>query len=117
MRGIASGNDRCMRDLVAGTPEPRGWCAGVGRHAQSGCVVGASAYLNLPVFAIVGARNWLTKGSRDSAKRFARPILEAWGLDYVVIEQVSEKGKLADHFLHCQAEKKPGIVVLAEGSG
>jgi len=70
--------------------------------------------LQLPVFAIVGARNWLNPASKDSAKRFAEPVLGAWDIDYVVIQSEQERPRLGEHYRHCQADNKPGIVLLAE---
>jgi sulfopyruvate decarboxylase TPP-binding subunit len=71
--------------------------------------------LKLPIFAILGARSWLVKGSRDSAKRFTSPILDAWGIDRVVIERPEDKPKLADHYRRCRSESRPGAALIAEG--
>jgi sulfopyruvate decarboxylase subunit alpha/phosphonopyruvate decarboxylase len=70
--------------------------------------------LKLPLFALIGARNWLDPNSNDSARRFAEPILRAWGLDYVVLESTADKPKFAEHFQHCRRVGKAGAVVLAE---
>jgi len=73
--------------------------------------------LQVPLFAIVGARNWLVPASPDSAKRFAEPILKAWGLDYVLLGKASEKAKLSEHYRACAAHQRPGILLMAEGHG
>ena len=70
--------------------------------------------LKIPVFAIIGARNWLNRDSKDSAKIYAKPILDAWEIDYVIVESESERPQLQQHYGHCQAENKPGAVLLAE---
>jgi sulfopyruvate decarboxylase TPP-binding subunit len=70
---------------------------------------------NLPLFAIVGARSWLVENSTDSAKRFAQPVLDAWGLDYQLIEKDQHKPRLAEHYRRCRAAGKPGAVLVAEG--
>lgn len=70
--------------------------------------------LGLPVFAIIGARSWLTPDSLESAKRYAEPILRAWQIDYVIIESEADRPKLQSHYRHCQAAQKPGIVLLGE---
>jgi len=72
--------------------------------------------LGLPIFAILGARSWLTSGSRDSAKRFATPILDAWGIDRVIVEAPGDKPELAAHYRRCQQAGRAGAVLLAEGS-
>jgi sulfopyruvate decarboxylase TPP-binding subunit len=70
---------------------------------------------DLPLFAIVGARSWLVENSTDSAKRFAEPVLEAWGLDYQLIESAEHKPRLAEHYRRCRDANKPGAVLVAEG--
>lgn len=73
--------------------------------------------LQLPLVAIVGVRSWLLPNSSDSAKKFAEPILRAWGIDYRLIERDAEKPLLAQHLQHCLEQRQPGIVLLAEGKG
>jgi len=73
--------------------------------------------LRVPLFSIIGARNWLNDNSRDSAKRFAQPILDAWNLDYQLIAEPADKPGLATHYLACRQSAIPGVVVLAEGVG
>jgi sulfopyruvate decarboxylase TPP-binding subunit len=71
--------------------------------------------LNLPIFALIGVRNSLVADSRDSAKKFAEPILKAWGLDDVWIRSPADKPKLAEHFRACRSAGRPGVALLAEG--
>lgn len=71
--------------------------------------------LELPLFAVVGARSWLVPHSRDSAKRFAEPILNAWGLEYRLIAAAGDKPWLADHYRDCLRRGVPGAVLIAEG--
>ena len=71
--------------------------------------------LNLPLLALIGVRNWLVPESRDSAKRFAEPILQAWGIDRVWIESPANKPKLAEYFRSCRQKRRPGMALLAEG--
>lgn len=73
--------------------------------------------LQMPLFAILGARNWLVKDSRDSAKTFTEPILRAWGLDYRLIATQADKPVVASYYHHCQQQRMPGAVLLAEGQG
>ncbi|HEY5658163.1 MAG TPA: hypothetical protein VIY27_10280 [Myxococcota bacterium] len=73
--------------------------------------------LELPLFAILGARSWLVRDSRDSARRFATPILDAWGIDRVLIEAPEDKSELAAHYRRCRRAGRAGAVLLAEGRG
>ncbi len=70
--------------------------------------------LRVPLFGLIGARNWLCQDSSDSARQFTRPILNAWGVDSRWITRPDEKQLLAEHFLHCRRLKQAGLVVLAE---
>lgn len=71
--------------------------------------------LRLPICALIGARSWLVPDSADSAKRFAAPILQAWQLDYLTVQEPGDKERMVRHLQTCWTEAKPGIVLLAEG--
>jgi sulfopyruvate decarboxylase TPP-binding subunit len=71
--------------------------------------------LGSPLFAIVGHRSYLIENSPDTAKRFAEPILKAWGIDYVLLTRADELPRLREHFLTCQSTRKPGVALVAEG--
>ncbi|MBI2481709.1 MAG: hypothetical protein HYV60_24605 [Planctomycetia bacterium] len=73
--------------------------------------------LRLPVFAVIGARNWLISNSGDSAKRFSEAIVHAWNLNCVVIAREADKPKLVEHYRTCTQAGQAGVVLLAEGSG
>ena len=70
--------------------------------------------LGVPVFAIIGARNWLNNSSADSAKTFAEPILKAWQVDYRIVAAPADRPKLQEHYRQCRAARRPGAVLLAE---
>lgn len=72
--------------------------------------------LKLPIYAMIGVRNWLVPKSSDSAKTFAEPILHAWGLDCQRIAAPSDKPKLSEHYRRCQSVGVPGVALLAEGA-
>lgn len=71
--------------------------------------------LKLPIMALVGYRSYLVPDSTDSARRFTEPILDAWGLDYMVVRSPDELGKMADHFRACRDAGRPGVALVAEG--
>jgi sulfopyruvate decarboxylase TPP-binding subunit len=73
--------------------------------------------LEAPLYALIGYRNYLVSGSRDTAKRFTEPILQAWQLDYIVLDQSDWCRQLTDHFRVCQSAGRPGIALLPEGRG
>ena len=70
--------------------------------------------MQLPVFAIIGVRNALNPRSNDSAKLLAAPVVSAWGLDVATIDDPEDRPKLRQHYEHCLAADRAGIVLLAE---
>jgi hypothetical protein len=72
--------------------------------------------MRLPILSLIGVRNWLTAGSRDTAKTFAEPIVRAWGLDCDWLLTPDDKPKLAAHYRRCRLAKCAGTVLLAEGA-
>ncbi|HVU89479.1 MAG TPA: thiamine pyrophosphate-binding protein [Pirellulales bacterium] len=73
--------------------------------------------LGLPLFALIGWRNYLVADSPDTARKFTEPVLEAWGLDYLLVDSTEALGKLAEHYRACQTAGRPGVALLAEGKG
>jgi sulfopyruvate decarboxylase TPP-binding subunit len=73
--------------------------------------------LGLPLSAIVGYRSYLVPGSTDSARRFTEPILNAWGLDYLLVDVPGMTRRVVDHLRCCREVQRAGIVLLAEGRG
>jgi sulfopyruvate decarboxylase TPP-binding subunit len=72
--------------------------------------------LKLPIYSLIGVRNWLNADSKDTARAFTEPILRAWGLDCVWLTQPGDKPKLAEHFRRCREAQRAGIALLAEGA-
>ena len=73
--------------------------------------------LKLPIFAIVGVRNWTNPTSTDSARRFAEPIARAWGVDFKWLAGESDLPLLETWYTECRKEERSGLVLLAEGRG
>jgi sulfopyruvate decarboxylase TPP-binding subunit len=71
--------------------------------------------MQLPLLSIIGHRSYLVPDSPDSARRFAEPILNAWGVDYRLVASAADKPMLAEHFRRCLAVNKHGMILLAEG--
>ena len=71
--------------------------------------------LKLPLYSIIGYRSYLLENSTDSAKKFTEPILNAWGVEHVLLKTPECWHKFAEHFRACQAQGKPGVTLIAEG--
>jgi sulfopyruvate decarboxylase TPP-binding subunit len=72
--------------------------------------------LKLPIFSLIGVRNWLSPGSNDTARTYAEPILRAWGLDCEWILQPGDESRLTAHYRRCREVNRAGVVLLAEGA-
>ena len=73
--------------------------------------------LGLPLYAIVGHRGYLVPNSADTARKYAEPILRAWGIDYILLDHRGVADSLRDHCLKCRSANIPGIALMAEGKG
>ena len=74
--------------------------------------------LGLPLYAIIGYRNYLNRAAAsDSTLRFTEPILQAWAIDYVLIESPDQIGRLKDHHRNSRRDAVPGVALVAEGRG
>ena len=71
----------------------------------------------LPLFGIVGYRSYLNSETLpgDTCLRFTEPILAAWDVPSVFIDEVAKKPLLEQHYQACQQAGNAGIVLMAEG--
>jgi len=73
--------------------------------------------LKVPVFLIVGLRSWYAQqrgASIDTCPRFAEPILRAWQVPFVFLDNHNTAADLAAAYRQAQAEDRAGAVLLAE---
>lgn len=73
--------------------------------------------LHLPIYALIGYRNYLIETSKDSAKTFCEPIVKAWGLDWVILTAPDGPRQFVEHFRTCEQAGRPGVGLVAEGKG
>lgn len=126
-----AGSDRCQ--LVRVCREGEAWALAAGLHLggqrplvvmqntglfESGDALRNALFdLELPLYSLVGYRSFLLENSTDTARRFTEPVLQAWGLDYLLLHGDDDLPKLADHYRECQRQGRPGVALLAEGRG
>lgn len=73
--------------------------------------------LKLPIFLVVGVRSYYAHRdgtTTDSCPVFTEPILRAWQLSYVVLEDRHTAADLAAVYRQAQEQRKPAAVLLAE---
>jgi sulfopyruvate decarboxylase subunit alpha len=73
--------------------------------------------LKLPIFFVVGVRSWhaYQKGTtKDSCPAFTEPILRAWQIPFVLLDERHTAADLAAAYARARAENRAGAVLLAE---
>jgi sulfopyruvate decarboxylase TPP-binding subunit len=73
--------------------------------------------MGVPLFFVIGVRSWYAHQqgtTADNCPVFTEPILRAWQVPYVVLEQRHTAEDLAAEYRKAQAERRPGAVLIAE---
>jgi len=73
--------------------------------------------LKLPLFLVVGVRSYYLHQqgkSWDSCPVFTEPIMKAWQIPYVILDNRHNAADLAAAYRQAQAENRAGAVLLAE---
>jgi len=71
----------------------------------------------LPLFSVIGYRSYLSEATLpgDTAKKFTEPLLKAWNLDYVLIDEPGKRELIRSHYQACREARRPGVALIAEG--
>jgi sulfopyruvate decarboxylase TPP-binding subunit len=73
--------------------------------------------LKLPLFLIVGVRGYYARqrgATNDTCPVFTEPIMQAWKLPYVLLDQKHTAADLIAAYTQAREEKRAGAVLLAE---
>ena len=73
--------------------------------------------LKLPLFFLIGVRGYYAhqKGATaDTCPVFTEPILQAWQLPYIILDQRNSPADLAAAYQAARAEGRAGAAILAE---
>ncbi|HVS37745.1 MAG TPA: thiamine pyrophosphate-binding protein [Gemmataceae bacterium] len=73
--------------------------------------------LKLPLFFLIGVRSYYAHRqgkSADTCPVFTEPILKAWRLPYILLDERSSPADLAAAYRQARAENRAGAVLLAE---
>ncbi len=73
--------------------------------------------LKLPLFFVIGVRGYLARRdgtTADTCPVFTEPIVQAWRLPYVVLDDRATAPDLAAAYRQAQAEGRAGAALLAE---
>jgi sulfopyruvate decarboxylase TPP-binding subunit len=71
----------------------------------------------LPLFAVIGYRSFLLPSppANDSARTFTEPFLQAFQIEYKLIDAPDKLPLLREHYERCRHTNQPGAVLIAEG--
>jgi sulfopyruvate decarboxylase TPP-binding subunit len=71
----------------------------------------------IPLFAFIGYRSYLNDSTlpNDSARKYAEPILDAWNIDYRLIDTPEKLTLIEEHYHACREAGRPGAALIAEG--
>jgi sulfopyruvate decarboxylase TPP-binding subunit len=73
--------------------------------------------LKLPLFLVIGLRGYRAhqrQATSDTCPIFAEPVLRAWQIPYVLLDERHTIEDLATAYRQAQVENRPGAVLLAE---
>jgi sulfopyruvate decarboxylase TPP-binding subunit len=73
--------------------------------------------LKLPLFLVIGLRSYFDyrrRATADTCPVFTEPILQAWQIPYVLLDERHTAADLAAAYRQAQAERRAGAVLLAE---
>ena len=102
--GIAAGGGRPMiliqnTGLQESGDSLRGWLLG----------------LSVPVVMMVGYRGWTRHGvTTDTAATYTEPFINAYGLNYYLVESDADAPRIAVAFEEAQKTKRPVVVLVGD---
>jgi len=74
--------------------------------------------LEMPIAVMIGYRSYeawkADPGKKDSARRFAEPILRAWGIRYELVEQDEDAHLVCETFADAALKREPAAILVAE---
>jgi sulfopyruvate decarboxylase TPP-binding subunit len=73
--------------------------------------------LKVPLFFVVGVRSWhayQNGTTRDNCPIFTEPILRAWQIPFILLDDRHTAEDLAAAYAQVQAEKRAGAILIAE---
>jgi sulfopyruvate decarboxylase subunit alpha len=71
----------------------------------------------LPIFSVIGYRSYLNQETLpgDTCLVFTEPVLQAWGIDYLLVTSPEQLHGIREHYQACRADGRAGAVLIAEG--
>ena len=101
--------------LIVGGKKPVCLMQNTGMFESGDSIRGMALDVNLPIVLMVGYRGWTRHGvTPDSAARFTEPFLDAWGINYYLVENDADAPRISTAFEEAAATKKPVAVLVGD---
>jgi len=69
--------------------------------------------MNIPMVLMIGYRGWTRHGiTKDSAARFTEPILNAWGMEYYLVESEQDVDRISVCFDQVDKTNSPVVCLF-----
>lgn len=85
--------------LWVGGKKPVVMIQNTGMFESGDSIRGLGLDIEIPLVLMIGYRGWTRHGiTRDSAARYTEPILNAWGINYYLVETDEDASRISDAF-------------------
>ena len=89
-----------------------------GMFESGGSIRGLGLDIGFPMVMMVGYRGWTRHGvTADSAARFTEPILDAWGINYYLVETDSDVDRISTAFEEAERNQTPVACLMGAEYG
>lgn len=101
--------------IIVGGKIPVCMIQNTGMMESGDSIRGLALDTHLPMVMILGYRGWTRHGvTPDSAARFTEPILDAWGINYYLIEGDNDAERITTAFEEANATNRPVAVLIGD---
>ncbi len=109
--GVAAG-------LWIGGKKPVVLIQNTGMFESGDSIRGLGLDIGFPMVMMVGYRGWTRHGvTSDSAARFTEPILDAWGINYYLVETDSDVDRISVAFEEAERSQSPVACLMGAEYG
>ena len=94
--------------LWVGGKKPVVLIQNTGMFESGDSIRGLGLDIDFPMVMMIGYRGWTRHGvTPDSAGRFTERILDAWGIDFFLVETDEDAGRIASAFEKAEKTQRP----------
>jgi len=101
--------------LIVGGKKPVCLMQNTGMFESGDSIRGLALDVNLPIVMLIGYRGWTRHGvTPDSAARYTEPFLNAWGINYYLVENDDDAPRISTAFAEAEATNRPVAVLVGD---